>query len=166
MRYWQVCPLGPTGFGDSPYQCFSSFAGNPYLIDLIALQRAGLLTDQDLAPLRVIDDEKIDYGAVYSAKWPALFAAYENYDNATCDLPYGDFNEFKRRNKSWLEPYAQFMALKDHFQGRPWWLWDKSVRFFQDAHGSPILKKIAARIDAYEFFQYLFFGQWQEVPIM
>ena len=82
IRNWQVCPLGPTGYGDSPYQCFSSFAGNPYLIDLVALQRIGLLADQDLAPLRSLTADKIDFGAIYSTKWPALFTAYENFEKS------------------------------------------------------------------------------------
>lgn len=163
IRNWQVCPLGPTGYGDSPYQCFSSFAGNPYLIDLVALQRIGLLADQDLAPLRSLTADKIDFGAIYSTKWPALFTAYENFEKSENELPYGDFEDFKRENSTWLEPYSEFMALKDHFEGQPWWLWDKSVRFYRAACKSPVLKKIAARADAYAFFQYLFFGQWQQV---
>ena len=163
IRNWQVCPLGPTGYGDSPYQCFSSFAGNPYLIDLVALQRFGLLADQDLAPLRSLTADKIDFGAIYVTKWPALFMAYENFEKSSNDSPYGDFDDFKRENSTWLEPYSQFMTLKDHFEGQPWWLWDKSVRFYRVACKSPLLKKIAARADAYAFFQYLFFGQWQQV---
>src|SRR5438105_1867941 len=76
IRYWQVCPLGPTGYGDSPYQCFSSFAGNPYLIDPAALVRAGLLTAADIAPLRTLSADQVDYGALYERKRPLLFAAH------------------------------------------------------------------------------------------
>src|SRR5688500_6413447 len=68
FRYWQLCPLGPTGYGDSPYQCFSSFAGNPYLIDPAALARAGLVTDAELAPLRSLSAERVDFGALYRHK--------------------------------------------------------------------------------------------------
>lgn len=163
IKHWQVCPLGPTGFGDSPYQCFSSFAGNPYLIDLVALQRYGLLSDADLAPLKVLPDDKIDFGELYATKWPALFAAYENFQKTDVELPYGDFEAFKEQHRAWLEPYAQFMALKDHFQGKPWWLWTKSVRFARTSRKSALLKKTTGRADAYAFFQYLFFGQWQQV---
>src|SRR5829696_8931956 len=72
FRYWQLCPLGPTGYGDSPYQCFSSYAGNPYLIDPIALVHAGLLTDAAVAPLRPLNPDRVDYGALYQRKRPLL----------------------------------------------------------------------------------------------
>lgn len=163
IRYWQVCPLGPTGFGDSPYQCFSAFAGNPYLIDVTALQRAGLLTDQDIGPLHELPTDHVDFGALYATKWPVLFKAYENFQKNTRKLPYGDFKMFKQQHRDWLEPYAQFMALKEHFQGQPWWLWDGPVRFHRSAQKSPLLKKTSARADAHAFFQYLFYGQWQLV---
>ncbi len=77
IRYWQTCPLGPTGFGDSPYQCFSVFAGNPYLIDLEPLQAAGLLQPADLAPLRDLPQDCVDFGRVYQHKWPLLFKAVQ-----------------------------------------------------------------------------------------
>ena len=163
IQNWQVCPLGPTGFGDSPYQCFSSFAGNPYLIDLVVLQRHGLLSDDNLAPLKALPAGKIDFGELYVTKWPALFRAYEVFQKTNVELPYGDFSVFKNQHSAWLEPYAQFMALKDHFQGEPWWLWDNSVRFYKSARKSSLLKNTAERADAYAFFQYLFFGQWQQV---
>lgn len=163
MRYWQVCPLGPTGFGDSPYQCFSAFAGNPYLIDLIALQRVGLLSDSDLAPLRALNASEIDFGALYATKWPALFTAYAKFAENPRELSYGDFNEFRETHRSWLEPYSLFMALKDHFDGQPWWQWDSSVRFYDDAKLSPLVSKLVDRTSAYAFFQYLFYGQWREV---
>ncbi len=73
FRYWQVCPLGPTGYGDSPYQCFSAFAGNPYLIDLGALVRAGLIADNALGPLLFLNSDRVDYGALWRLKWPILF---------------------------------------------------------------------------------------------
>ncbi len=163
IRYWQVCPLGPTGYGDSPYQCFSAFAGNPYLIDLVALHRVGLLTDADLLPLRALPISGVDFGALYSTKWTVLFTAFDNFKKSTRKLPFGDFSEFQSQNKAWLEPYALFMALKDHYEGKPWWLWDKSVRFFRQAIKSPLTKKVAARAEAYAFFQFIFQHQWQIV---
>src|SRR5579863_1051774 len=77
VRYWQICPVGPTGFGDSPYQTFSGRAGNPYFIDLDELALAGLLTDADLAPLRLLPAEGVDYGRLYQAFWPVLALAYD-----------------------------------------------------------------------------------------
>src|SRR3954451_14101211 len=79
MRFWQVCPLGPTGFGDSPYQCFSSFAGNPYLIDLNRFVQARLLTETDLVPLRGLPDDFVDYGAQWHSRWRVLRMAFENF---------------------------------------------------------------------------------------
>ena len=166
MRYWQVCPLGPTGFGDSPYQCFSSFAGNPYLIDLFALVRAGLLTDAALAPVRGLGAEHVDFGALYERKWPLLFAAHAAWRrDPGRPLPYGEFTAFRQENASWLRPYALFSSLKDHFQGRPWWEWPADQRSLADAEKSPLHGNaaVATRAEAYEFIQYLFFGQWAQV---
>lgn len=163
LRYWQICPLGPTGFGDSPYQCFSAFAGNPYLIDLIPLQRAGLLTDEDLAPLRSLPVDRVDFGTLYGTKWPILFKACANYAKKPRELPYGDFAEFCARQASWLEPYALFMALKDHFGGQPWWQWDRSVRFYDAAKKTEAAAEVADVVQAHRFLQYLFFGQWRQV---
>lgn len=163
IHYWQVCPLGPTGYGDSPYQCFSAFAGNPYLIDLGALQQFGLLQDEHLAPLRQLPRDHVDFGWLYVTKWPALFAAHAAYQCGEVELPYGDFAEFRARHSSWLAPYATFMALKDHFKGQPWWEWPAAVRFYAPARTSPLLRQLSDVIDAYAFFQYLFFGQWQLV---
>lgn len=163
LRYWQVCPLGPTGYGDSPYQCFSAFAGNPYLIDLAALQRAGLLSDDVLLPLRKLPAAHVDFGELYAKKWPALFKAYANFSKTPRDLPYGDFDAFCTEHAPWLEPYALFMALKDHFKGRPWWQWDRKVRFYRDARTSAVAGQVANTARAHRFLQYLFYGQWQEV---
>lgn len=163
MRYWQVCPLGPTGFGDSPYQCFSAFAGNPYLIDLSVLVAAGLLSASDLQPLRNLPRDSVNFGQLYTAKWPLLFKAHANWQKQRPRLPYGDFDAFFRLNSSWLESYALFMALKGHFQGRPWWLWEQELRFFKSARVTPLAASLAAEAGAYAFCQYLFFGQWQQV---
>ena len=79
IRYWQMCPLGPTGFGDSPYQCFSSFAGNPYLIDVLPLRAAGWLTDAELASLRELPESSVDFGALHQRKLPLLFRVWERW---------------------------------------------------------------------------------------
>lgn len=164
IRYWQICPLGPTGYGDSPYQCFSAFAGNPYLIDLEALQRFGLLTHADLQPLRALPQDQVDFGWLYATKWPALFRAFDAFKtDSKRQLPYGDFAEFRETNRDWLDAFCLFLALKDHYQGRPWWLWPQEVRFFQRARSAQLPDTLAARAEAHAFFQYIFFGQWREV---
>lgn len=163
LRYWQICPLGPTGYGDSPYQCFSAFAGNPYLIDLHALIEAGLLAPGDLDALRSLPHERVDFGALYGAKWPVLFKAYGAFIAAGQPGVYGDFDQFKQERSDWLDAYALFMALKDHFGGVPWWDWPESVRFHAQARTATLPKGVAQRADAYSFFQYVFFGQWRRV---
>lgn len=161
IKSWQLCPLGPTGYGDSPYQCFSAFAGNPYLIDPVALVKAGLLSLDSLAPLRSLSDDHVDYGALYRLKLPILFSAYDHWRRAPEQvLPYGDFAEFQRKHAAWLRGYCFFSALKDHFLGRPWWEWPAEVRSLAGAEISPLKSQLAARIEAYAFGQYLFFGQW------
>lgn len=163
-RYWQVCPLGPTGYGDSPYQCFSAFAGNPYLIDLKALVRADLLSEADLAPLAALPQDHVDFGWLYVTKWPVLFRAYTNFKQRPGHpLPYGDFEQFQAEQRDWLEPFALFQALKDHHHPKPWWEWPEAVRFFKKARGAKLPNSITERAEAHAFFQYLFFGQWREV---
>lgn len=164
VRYWQVCPLGPTGYGDSPYQCFSAFAGNPYLIDMAALQAHGLLDEADMAQLAALPQDKIDYGALYHCKWPLLFKAHAAFAKLkTHPLPYGDYAEFKQNHQEWLQPYCLFLALKEHHQGLPWWEWPEDVRFYSKAQKIKPSKSIAACAEAHAFCQYLFFGQWQQV---
>ncbi len=164
FKYWQICPLGPTGYGDSPYQCFSAFAGNPYLIDLTALVRAGLLTDDDLKPLQALSADRVDFGGLFQLKWPALFKAHAQFVRSGRRFAlYGDFAAFRRSQASWLPDYALFSALKAHFQGRPWWEWPATARTPAAARQSPLPRQLADRIEAYEFIQYLFLGQWTQL---
>jgi 4-alpha-glucanotransferase len=164
LRYWQLCPLGPTGFGDSPYQCFSAFAGNPYLIDLFALVRLGLLTPADLAPLHFLEHERVDFGRLWQLKWLMIFRAHARFrELGRPALPYGDFAAFQREHATWLEPYAYFRALKDHYQGRPWWEWPAETRRYASAQQAALRTQLASAIEAHAFSQYLFFGQWAHV---
>ena len=161
VKAWQLCPLGPTGYGDSPYQCFSAFAGNPYLIDPAALVRAGLVGEEALRALRQLDGPRIDFGGLYRVKLPILFAAHAAWRRAPArPLPYGDFTAFQKRHAHWLEGYALFSALKEHFNGQPWWEWPREVRSLAAAQKSPLAAQVATRAEAYAFVQYLFFGQW------
>lgn len=164
FRYWQICPLGPTGFGDSPYQSFSSFAGNPYLISLNALEAKKLIEHDILEELKILPNTFVDYGGLYNAKWPVLDAVYETFVRGKQKIrPYGSFQSFKKKHAKWLEPYAYFQALKVHFQGKPWYEWPKEYRSFQDALTQPLRKELARHMDAEMFYQYLFEGQWQAV---
>jgi len=164
FTYWQVCPLGPTGYGDSPYQCFSSFAGSPYLINLAPLVGCGLLAEADLNPLRNLPRDRVDFGGLYRAKLPLLFSAHQAWRRAGGQAVFSvSFDEFRRRHAAWLPSYAFFSALKDHHAGRPWWEWPTAQRSFELAASSPLRTEIAGRTEAYEFIQYLFFGQWSAI---
>jgi len=164
FNYWQVCPLGPTGFGDSPYQSFSSLAGNPYLISLKALSDFGLLEPAILDDLSILPKSVVDYGGLFNAKWPVLEAIYNTCVNdSTIELPYGDFEKFCVTEKPWLESYAYFQALKNHFDGAAWRQWPATYRNYDKALKAPLRKKLAKEIDAQKFYQYLFFGQWERV---
>jgi len=163
LHYWQVCPLGPTGFGDSPYQCFSAFAGNPYLIDLAALQSFGLVDHDDLAMLAALPQDHVDFGALHQTKFPILFRAFKRFKENTSPLPYGDFAYFQKKHANWLDAYALFQALKDHHQGKPWWEWPEDLRFYTRASQATLSEEIIESASAHNFFQYLFFGQWQTV---
>ena len=160
MKYWQVCPLGPTGYGDSPYQCFSSFAGNPYLIDLHELVTHGLLDWADLGALSALPADRVDFGGVYQHKWPLLLRASERYEEAGAPPLFGDFEAFRKRHAGWLEAYAFFRALKDRHGGRPWWEWPETLRSYEGALGTSLRAELSVAVHAHVFTQYVFFGQW------
>ena len=112
LSVWQVCPLGPTGYGDSPYQSFSSFALNPYYIDLEALVQLSYLEAEDLLPYRSQDPSRVDYGQVYTLFWPLAKKAYAAYRAKPRPYPgFQSFESFCKAEHSWLDPYARFMAL-------------------------------------------------------
>ncbi|MGF1483726.1 MAG: 4-alpha-glucanotransferase [Opitutales bacterium] len=162
LRVWQVCPLGPTGYGDSPYQCFSAFAGNPYFIDPQPLVAFGLLEDSMLAALRRLDRNRVNYGALYETFWPVLSKAFERFASNPHDLEgYGSYHAFKQDNRSWLEPHVLFQACKEHFGGKPWFSWPQKYRTFAATQKSDLPKDLARTCEAHRVYQYLFFGQYR-----
>ena len=161
FRYWQICPLGPTGYGDSPYSSFSAFAGNPLLIDLAALVDSGLLDRADLEPLRALPTNRVDFGRLTGLKLPLLKKAHARHLAAPAALPYGDFAAFKREQAGWLDAYAFYRALKDHFGGRSWTEWPATERSYVAAQQSPLRAQLARAADEHAFAQFLFFGQWR-----
>lgn len=164
FSYWQICPLGPTGFGDSPYQCFSSFAGNPNLIDPAPLVRLGLIPSLSLEVLRRLSSGATDFGALYEHKRPLLFAAHRNWvRSGRPDLGYGGFSAFVAEQRAWLESYALFSALKDQHGGAPWWEWPAPLRSFASARRSAAVAELASAVESYQFIQYVFFGQWRQL---
>ena len=164
VSYWQVCPLGPTGFGDSPYQCFSSFAGNPYLIDFEKLVELGLLEEADLGLLRALPRERVDYGALWSAFYTTARKLCGNIrKNRSLLKKIGDFEVFRRDNAYWLKGFSLYTALKTHFKGEAWYRWQEKARNFNSAIKAKWPADVLAEIEQTEIIQFIFFSQWREL---
>ena len=126
QQSWQLLPLGPTGYGDSPYQSCSAYAGNPYLIDLDTLVRQHLLTKEELLAVDWGDDEgKVDFGKLYNGRFPILKTAYSRFRNDRA------LNAFIKRNASWLPDFALYMALKETHNFAPWFQWEDALKLRQ-----------------------------------
>ncbi len=157
QQLWQVLPLGPTGFGDSPYQCFSAFAGNPLLIAPEDLLKRGYLGYRDLAA-PPFPQERVDFGPVIQWKKALLQKAYEHFK--THEAPAA-FKHFVEEEKAWLHDYALFMALKDEHGGRPWNQWRPALRDRDAAALRNARKRLIDIIRFHYFQQWLFFEQWR-----
>ncbi|MDO5027889.1 MAG: 4-alpha-glucanotransferase [Bacillota bacterium] len=154
QKYWQVLPLGPTGFGDSPYQSFSSFAGNPYFIDLDSLLEAGLLREEDLAFHKEgWKPNKVDYSRLSRERLGILKMAFENFSK-TCA-----YQDFVKENSFWLEDYSLFMAIKETRDQKPWYQWEPGLKFRQTQALENFIKANSQLIEFYSFVQFLFFSQ-------
>jgi 4-alpha-glucanotransferase len=163
QRLWQVLPLGPTGYGDSPYQCFSAFAGNPLLVSLDTLASEGLLSADDLDGGPRFSDTEIDYGAVIGFKLPLLEKAYRTFEAGANVRQREAFEAFRREQAGWLEEYALFTVVKEAHGGGSWTDWEEDIRARRPAAMARWRKGHAEAIRAREFAQYLFFMQWREV---
>jgi len=153
---WQVLPLGPTGYGDSPYQSFSSFAGNPYFIDLDILAEWGFLKPDEYETVDWGDDpSSVDYQRLYENRFSVLRLACSR-------LGRGDLFELRGTlwNADWLEDYALFMALKDKFGGATWFTWPEELRLRKPAALAAAKKELAEDVQFWRTVQYLFFNQW------
>jgi 4-alpha-glucanotransferase len=161
-KLWQVLPLGPTGYGDSPYQCFSAFAGNPYLISFDALIEDGLLSHDDFAEMREFNPTLVNFGQLIPWKLNLLQKAFSRLSSAP-DTFLDAFERFGANNASWLDDYALFMSLKEANGGGAWSGWDESLRKREEsamdkarvAHQDDILR--------HSFYQFLFFRQWNKL---
>ncbi len=161
MSVWQICPLGPTGFGDSPYQCFSAFAGNPYFIDLQPLVSEGLITQDEYSQLSELPRDHVDYGAVYHSIWPLLRTAYGRFKASKKKqfLDYGNIAKFRKAQSHWLEDFALFVALKENFGGNCWLDWPDEYRDAASAKNKKLSVEIIDTANAHVFYQYLFYAQ-------
>ena len=158
QSWWQMLPLGPTGYGDSPYQSFSSYAGNPYFIDPDLLRRDGLLTAQEICSLAWgSDPARVDYAALYENRFVLLQKAAERgwaRDREEVQL-------FARQNAQWLPDYALYMAVKRHFDEKPWTQWpDEAIRLRKPEAMAQYRQMLASDIRMFTYSQFLFFRQW------
>ena len=155
--FWQILPLGPTGYGDSPYQSFSTFAGNPYYIDLEELIKKGWLTKEECDACDFgSDDGYVDYEKIYLSRFRILKIAYER-SNIKEDKEFG---EFKEDNAAWLEDYALYMAVKNSFHGISWIEWEEDIRLRKPEAMKAYKEKFADEIEFYQFQQFVFAVQW------
>lgn len=157
QKYWQILPLGQTGFGDSPYQSFSTFAGNPYFIDLSELIENGLLTNEECDECDFgSDDRYIDYEKLYFNRFNLLKKAYDRSNISENN----DFIKFCDENKYWLSDYATFMVIKNANDGKSFIEWDLDSRLKKASAIKVYESKFKDEILFYEYLQYLFFNQW------
>ena len=161
QKIWQVLPLSPTGYGDSPYQCFSAFAGNPLLIDLSALQHAGLLSSVDLANAPTFPQERVEYSTVIRFKNAMLQQAAQNFFTSRAGAEMQAYQKFCSENAAWLEDYALFMAVKEVHGGVAWTNWDPEIRLRSPEALRSWRERLARDIDSHKFSQYEFFRQWR-----
>ena len=160
QKYWQILPLGPTSYGDSPYQSFSTFAGNPYCISLEALIDEGVLSREECDAADFGNDPRhVDYGKLYEARFPLLRKAYERSDISRDP----EFQEFMKENESWIRDYAIFMAVKGLFQGASWDQWPEDIRKRWGYSMDYYQRELYFEIEFYEYIQFKFSQQWKKL---
>ena len=159
QRYWQILPLGTTSYGDSPYQSFSAFAGNTYFIDFDILIEEGLLNEADVKGADFGDDpRKVDYAKIFDARRPIMEKAVARFLKAE-DL--SDYESFVEQNAAWLEVFAEYMAIKEHFDNLAWTEWpDEAIRRREAASLASYRAKLVDKLTYHRVTQYLFFKQW------
>ncbi len=163
QKLWQILPLGHTGYGDSPYQCFSAFAGNPLIIDLEKLMEQELLTPGELPENESFPEDAVDYGKVFHYKYKLLEIAHGRFTVSGDDDLKKQYNTFCTSNKWWLDDYAFFMALKIHHGGKAWMEWDKQIKLREPDAVGRYQEHLAQSIDFYRFLQFVFYHQWLEL---
>jgi 4-alpha-glucanotransferase len=160
---WQVLPLGPTGYGDSPYQLFSAFAGNPLLIDLKSLQDQGLLSTHDLASAATLPEDHVEYGRVIEIKQSLLGKAAYAFLTEAAANDRAAFNSFCQSNASWLDDYALFMARKGLKPEATWADWEEGIRLRALPALQEWRERLAPQIEIHRFAQFEFFRQWEKL---
>lgn len=160
---WQCLPLGPTGFGDSPYQSFSSFAGQPLIISPDKLIEDGLLTKEDIGEVPHWNPEQIDYGTAIAWKTELLKKSYVHFKASSDKELLDAYDTFCEKHAYWLDDYALFMALKNLHEGQSWTNWEEKYKFIKPRTRTIVSKECAEDINYYKFVQFIFMKQWTEL---
>ncbi|MBI5035474.1 MAG: 4-alpha-glucanotransferase [Chloroflexi bacterium] len=163
QSYWQVLPLNPTGYADSPYLCFSALAGNPLLINPDKLVEAGYLAPSDIDNVPAFPIDRVDYGWVIQSKTDLLNRAFENFKRNASDEQRTAFNRFTNEQAVWLDDFALFMALKEEHHLKPWYEWDYKLQRREETTIADARERLGDRIENQKFRQWQFFEQWLAV---
>lgn len=160
QKLWQILPLGPVGYGESPYQSYSAFAGNTMLISIERLMEQKLLYEDDIGILPDFDEKSVEFDKVRKFKAELYRKAFERFGATGQNA---DYRRFEAENSFWLEEFSLFMALKEHFGGIAWNLWDKEIAFRHPGAVEYYRGMLAREIEYQKFLQYMFFTQWLEL---
>lgn len=163
QQLWQVLPVGPTGYGNSPYASYSAMAGNPLLISPDRLRDQGLIAEEDFTNLPAFPVEKVDFEQVVQIKIPLLKKACENFKSKATPLQQQEFAGFCEAKAYWLDDYALFMALKDTQEGASWHTWEPEIKRRQPDAIEQSRQRLEAEIFYYKYIQFEFFSQWSEL---
>ncbi|CAN5812272.1 4-alpha-glucanotransferase [soil metagenome] len=167
QKLWQILPLGPTGYGNSPYQSLSSYAGNPLLISLDALVMDGMVTPNDLRMMPEFPDERVDFGPVIEVRMAILKMASRKFIEQCEASPLlgRAFEAFCEREREWLDDWAMFSALKTEYQLKPWSEWPREIAMRQEVAMAEVLSSLEAEIEEAKALQFLFHRQWNKVRL-
>ena len=157
QKYWQVLPIGPTSFGDSPYQSFSAFAGNPYFIDLDTLIAEGLIKKEEVESYKWADsDDEIDYARIYRQRFEVLRKAFGRSEHKDSR----DYVDFIEENEQWIDDYALYMAIKADHNNREWLAWEPAIKKRKPEAMAAYREKLGEDVEFYKFLQFKFYEQW------
>lgn len=162
QTYWQILPIGVTSFGDSPYQSFSAFAGNPYFVDLELLISDGYLTLEEIEKIDFGSNaSRVDYEKLYKERYKVLKIAFQSFKKQNKEQ--SEYIEFAEKNDFWISDFALFSALKDHFKGAPFDLWDEPYKKRDKVALEKVKTELKNEIEFHKFIQYKFFSQWEKL---
>ncbi len=163
QKIWQLLPLGHTGYGDSPYQCYSAFAGNPLFIDIDELIKQGLLSQDDVRDDIVFEETEFDTHKTALFKYPLLRKAFNNFQNNSSEETKNRFEKFCNTNTYWLEDYCLFVALKKHFDDKPWYAWETGIKMRDTLEILRYQELLRQEILFNKTVQYFFYEQWMRL---